>query len=92
MKVSQIAVGCSYEDKQAETIRKVSAVHSVGSNKVVEYTERSPFDQRPLYLPLRRATRDLPLSEFAEWAARPAGAKNPFKNWKGGPINQFAKR
>lgn len=80
MKVSQIAVDGSYEDRKTETVRTVVGIRLIGSGKVVEYTEKSPYDRRPLYLPLRRATRDLPLAEFAAWAERPAGAKSPFKN------------
>lgn len=93
MKASQIAKGVSYEDKRMENIRTVKTIYSTseGKGKVVEYVETSAKgDEKPLYWPLRSRTHRLPLREFAEWAARPAGTKKflsekKFMDWLRGP-------
>lgn len=74
MKPAQIAVGTSYEDKSATTIRSVTMIYSRkdGSGSTVEYIEHQ--GSRPLYRPLQR-TKTVDRAEFAAWAARPAGKK-----------------
>ena len=90
MKVSQIAGGQSYEDKEMCVVRRVTTIFPGGGEGIVEYIEQTASEE--FYWPARRPKR-MSLSEFAKWAARPAGTKGPFKNWAEGPTErQFSKR
>src|SRR3989338_4311777 len=102
MKSAQIAIGSDYEDRGAEKIRTVTAIFQVkGGGHSVHYTERSATTPsgRGSYWNLQnvKRTHQTSLSEFAEWAARAAGAKSrlsekKFTDWvKEPPHRQFAK-
>ncbi len=72
MKIAQIAVGSSYEDRSGKTVRTVFSRHGSDGIQMVEYTERpSGEEERPLYWRLRE-THSLALAKFARWAARHA--------------------
>lgn len=75
MKITQIAVGSSYEDKSGKTVRTVFSRYESNGVHMVEYTERPSGEaERPLYWRLRE-THSLALAKFARWAARPADTK-----------------
>ncbi|HEY9585535.1 MAG TPA: hypothetical protein VJJ02_03020 [Candidatus Paceibacterota bacterium] len=93
MKVSQIAGGQSYEDKEMCVVRRVTTIFPGGGEGVVEYIEHTVGEQ--FYWPARRAKR-MSLSEFAKWAARPAGTKKllseqKFTDWLRGPTDRLTR-
>lgn len=95
VKVSQIAKDASYEDKGVVSIRTVIAIY--GSKEIdrstVVYIECPA--SKSLYRHLQ-PQKSMPLTEFAKWAARPAGTKKllsekKFMDWVRGPTDRLVK-
>lgn len=66
MKVAQLAVGSSYENKDGDVVRKITTL----SGECLTFVITLP---KPKFQADRRTTTTK--REFAEWAARPEGKK-----------------